>query len=110
MVSAKNSVSPVKKMLVIDLALLVAFFLAWCAVDYLLVRSQGYPDNIHSADWAFAMIPVVTLASNLWITRHLSRSRAVLYSILGTFALCVVLVFAVLALGIPFHVMIGGQP
>ena len=108
--SDKHPVSPVKRMLGVDLALLVAFFLAWCTVDYLLVRSRGYPDNIHRADRAFVLIPVVTLVTNLWIARHLSRPRAVLYSILGAFAVCVLLVLAVLALGIPFHVMIGGQP
>ncbi len=98
-----------KKMLLVDLILLAAFFIAWCAIDYLLVRSRGYPDNIHCADWAFIFIPIVTLALNLWMTRNLSRSRAILYSILGTIIVCLALVFAVLALGVPFHFMIGGQ-
>ena len=98
-----------KKMFIVDAVLLIAFFIAWCLLDYLLVRSSGYPDNIHRSDWAFVLIPIVTLASNLWMTRHLSRSQAILYSILGTIVVCVVLVLAVLAIGIPFHFMIGGQ-
>lgn len=96
-------------MLVFDAFLLIAFVLAWCTIDYALVRSPGYPDNIHRADWVFILIPVATLAANLWITRHLSRWRAVLYSILGTVGVCVALVLAVLALGVTFHLMIGGQ-
>lgn len=93
----------------VDAFLVVAFFLAWCTIDYLLVRSPGYPGNIHRADWVFISIPIATLASNLWITRHLPRTRAILYSILGTILVCLALVFAVLALGVTFHLMIGGQ-
>jgi len=98
-----------KRMLAIDVALLIAYFLAWCAADYVLVRSPGYPGNIHSVDWLFILIPVVTLATNLWMTRHFSRPRAILYSILGTLLVCLALVFIVLTLGILFHFRIGGQ-
>jgi multisubunit Na+/H+ antiporter MnhF subunit len=98
-----------KRMLAIDVALLIAYFLAWFAADYALVRSPGYPDNIHSVDWLFILIPVVTLATNLWITRHFSRPRAILYSILGTLLVCLALVFIVMTLGILFHFSFGGQ-
>lgn len=96
-------------MFTVDLALLIAFYLMWCAIDYALVRSPNYPDNIHCADWAFLLIPVVTLGANIWITRGLSRPRSILYSILGALLVCLALVFAVLTLGSAFHLRIGGQ-
>jgi len=95
-------------MIIIDTLLLIMFFVAWCILDYLLVRSAEYPDNIHSGDWVFAFVPITTLACNLWSTRHLSKPRMVLYSILGTLAMCLMLALIVMLFGIPFHFQIGG--
>ncbi len=92
-----------------DTVLLIMFFIGWCVLDYLLVRSPEYPSNIHSDDWAFAFVPIATLACNLRVTRQLSKPRMVLYSILGTLATCLTLAFAVMMFGIPFHFQIGGH-
>jgi multisubunit Na+/H+ antiporter MnhF subunit len=97
-------------MIFIDAVLLAICFVAWCVLDYRLVRSPEYPNNIHSDDWIFAFVPIATLACNLWGTRQLSKPRMILYSVLGTLMTCIALVFAVMVFGIPFHVQIGGQP
>ena len=96
-------------MAVIDAVLLIMFFIAWCVLDYRLVQSPEYPNNIHSDDWTFAFVPIATLACNLWVTRQLSKSRMVLYSMLGTFVMCIALAFVVMVFGIPFHFQIGGH-
>jgi hypothetical protein len=94
-----------KKMLTVDVLLMIVFFLIWCVLDFMLVRSSEYPKNIYRFDRVFLLMPAVTLASNLWITRRLSRPMAILYSILGV---CLALMFAVVTLGICFHLSIGG--
>jgi len=96
-------------MAAIDTVLLIMFFIAWCVLDYRLVQSPEYPNNIHSDDWAFAFVPITTLACNLWANRQLSRPRMVLYSILGTLAMCIALALVVMVFGIPFHFQIGGH-
>ena len=98
-----------KRMIVTDAALLIMFFIAWCVQDYLLVRSPEYPSNINNYDWTFAVVPIATLACNLWITRQLSKPRMVLYSILSTLAMCIALAVVVMVFGIPFHFQIGGN-
>ena len=95
--------------MVIDTVLLLMFFVAWCVLDYRLVQSPEYPNNIHSDDWTFALVPIATLACNLWATRELSRSRRVLYSMLGSLLMCIAFVLFVLVFGIPFHFQIGGH-
>jgi multisubunit Na+/H+ antiporter MnhF subunit len=96
-------------MIVIDTVLLVMFFIAWCVLDYLLVTSPEYPDNIHSGDWTFAIVPIGTFACNLRVTRQLSKPRMFLYSILGAVAMCIALALVVMVFGIPFHFQIGGH-
>ena len=98
-----------KKMLIVDFVLLILFFIAWCVLDYILVHSPEYPSNIQSADWTFIFVPIVTLACNLWRTRQLSRTRMILYSLLGTLGMCLALALVIVAFGIPFNFQIGGQ-
>lgn len=98
-----------KRMIVINTVLLIMFFIAWCVLDYRLVLSPEYPNNIHSDEWIFAFVPILTLACNLRVTRQLSKPRMVLYSMLGTLAMCFALAFAVMVFGIPFHFQIGGH-
>ena len=97
-----------KKLIITDSGWLIIFFLGWCVMDYVLVASPDFPDNIHDCDWIFILIPIVTLLNNLWFTRRLSGVRMMLYSLAGTVAVCLFFMLAVMTLGILFHFRIGG--
>ncbi len=98
-----------KKMLIVDTVLLIMFFIAWCVLDYTLVKSPEYPDNIDSADWTFVFVPLITLACNLSSTRQLAKPKMIGYSILGTLAMCIGLALLIVVFGIPFNFQIGGH-
>ena len=65
-----------KVTLLLNAALLALFYVAWCCLDYRLVHSPQYPQNIADGDWILAFIPVVTLAANLVVYRGQGLRKA----------------------------------
>ena len=103
------------KVLHANAVLLITFFLGSCFLDYVSIWVPRYPGTTDNWDWMLilliSMIPIITLATNLWFTRQLEMPvyRMALISVVGTITLCVVLVLALLTLGIMFHLLIGGH-
>jgi ABC-type antimicrobial peptide transport system permease subunit len=97
-----------KLTLLLNTALLAMFFVAWCFLDYRLVRSPQFPGNSADDDWLFVFIPLVTFATNLVVHRGQGLRKSLLVAILASVALCVLSLVALIVLGIPFHLSIGG--
>jgi len=98
-----------KVTLLLNAALLALFYVAWCWLDYRLVHSPQYPQNIADGDWIFALIPVLTLATNLVVYRGQGLRTALFVAVVASIVLVVLFLGVVLVFGIPFHLSIGGS-
>ena len=97
-----------KPVLLLNAVLLGLFFAAWCVVDYCLVKSPRFPQNIHDADWAFLLIPLVTAAANLVVQRKQRLRRSLLTAVVAAVAVCGISLVMLVVLGMPYHLSIGG--
>jgi hypothetical protein len=97
-----------KSVLLLNTFLLVFFFIAWCVLDYALVKSPNYPQNAADADWVLLMIPILTVAANLIAQRKQSLTRLLVTSLVASLAVCLIFPAIVLGPGVLFHFSIGG--
>ena len=85
------------------------FFLAWCCLDYSLVRSPRFPDNSGDYDWLFVIVPIVTLVANLLARRGQGFCESFSVAVIASVALSVLFIVALVFFGISFHLSIGGS-
>ena len=97
-----------KPILLLNATLLAVFFVAWCALDYCVVKSAGFPQNSHDYEWTFVLIPLVTAAANAVAQRRRGLRVSLLTALIASVAVCLVFLVALICLGIPFHLSIGG--
>jgi multisubunit Na+/H+ antiporter MnhF subunit len=98
-----------KVTLLLNTALLAMFYAAWCCVDYRLVHSPQYPQNIADGDWILTLIPTVTFATNFVVYRGQGLRKALFAAILASVALCVLFLVVLVLFGLSFHLSIGGR-
>lgn len=84
----------------------VAGFLAWCAVDFTLVRLA--PSHIHDFGWLLLLFPPAVGFAGLAILRQRDSSPRIGLAILAAIIASIVAVIFVLFLGLSFHDAIGG--
>jgi hypothetical protein len=98
----------IKVTLLLNTALLAFFFVAWCCLDYRLVKSPQFPGNCADDDWLLVFVPIVALATNLAVRRRQGLRKSLFVAIIASVALSVLFLVVVLLFGIPFHLSIGG--
>ena len=86
----------------------LAFFCVWCVIDYLLVRSPGYPEGIHDYDWIFLVAPFGIFIVDYLLAPFLRSAPRLGVSLLATVLSMALGTVFVLLIGIPFHWSIGG--
>lgn len=98
-----------KRVLLLNMLLLVACFVAWCVADYYAVKSPQYPEDVADHDWVGLLVPVVIGAANYFVQRKRGLKRAIVTAIIAAVVVSVLLVGAIISVGIPFHLSIGGR-
>jgi cytochrome bd-type quinol oxidase subunit 2 len=97
-----------KSVLLLNVALLVLFFGAWCVLDYSVVKSPQFPQNCHDSEWVFIFIPLLTVVANLVAQRKRGLRKSLLTAIVASFAVCVLFLGTLVFPGMCFHLSIGG--
>src|SRR5215510_3727251 len=82
-------------------------FVAWCALDFVLVRFA--PSRINDFDWLMLPFPFVVGGTAVGLLRHGNLSRRLGLAILAAIMACILAVVLILFLGISFHFAIGGH-
>jgi hypothetical protein len=97
-----------KAVLLLNTLLLALFFIAWCGLDYCLVKSPQFPQNSGDYDWALVLVPLVTAAANFVLQRRAGIRRSLLTAIIASAAVCMLFLVLIVLFGISFHLSIGG--
>ncbi len=81
--------------------------LAWCALDFVLVRFA--PSHIHDFDWLMLLFPFVVGGVGAGLLRDSDSSPGVGLGILAAIVASIVAVVLILFFGIWFHFAISGN-
>jgi hypothetical protein len=84
-----------------------AGFVAWCILDFVLVRFA--PSRIHDFDWLGLLFPVAVGIAGAVSLRHVELGSRLALSIVVAVLASVGAGVLVLFFGIPFHFSIGGK-
>jgi hypothetical protein len=97
-----------KPVLLLNAVLLVFFFVAWCILDYFVVKSPQFPQNCHDGEWTFLFIPLVTVVVNLVAQRKQGLGRSLLTAIVASAVVFALFLGMLVFPGMSFHLSIGG--
>ena len=98
-----------KKAVIANIAAIVLLFVLWCALDYLLVKSSGYPDNLRQWKWLIWIGPGTIIPLNIVMFRHQQLLVQVIMIVAASALSLFVLQYAVVYYGMGFHFYIGGE-
>jgi peptidoglycan/LPS O-acetylase OafA/YrhL len=82
-------------------------FLAWCALDFILVRFA--PSHMHDFDWLMLLFPFLVGGVGALLLRQRDSSPRVGLAIVAAIVASIVAVVLILFVGISFHLGIGGN-
>jgi hypothetical protein len=82
-------------------------FVAWCALDFCLVRFA--PTRITDFDWVLCWLPFVVALAGILTFRDAGFGMSIVMSATAAVLASIVAVMLVVFLGIPFHLSIGGK-
>ena len=98
-----------KKAVIANIAAIALLFFLWCTLDYIIVKSSGYPDNVRRWDWLIWIAPCTFIPLNIALFRHQQLLVKVIMIIAASALSLFALHNAVIYLGMPFHFYIGGE-
>ena len=98
-----------KKAVIANIAAIALLFVLWCTLDYLIVKSSGYPDNVREWDWLIWIAPGTIIPLNIAMFRHQQLLVQVIMIVAASALSLFALYYAVGYLGMAFHFSIGGE-
>ena len=97
------------KVVLLNGVLLAALFVAWCVLDYCVVKSARFPQNSHDYDWTFVLVPLFTAAVNSFAQRRRGLVTSMIAAIVAAASVSLIFVVMLIFFGISFHLSIGGR-
>ena len=98
-----------KKAVIANTAAVALLFALWCTLDYIIVKSSGYPGNVRQWDWIIWIAPCTIIPLNIVMFRHQQLLVQVIMIVAASALSLFALHYAVVYPGMAFHFYIGGE-